>query len=336
MIDYIQMVIPITHKPLPVGSIVSVSPDGEVEYESVKSLDHKGSWETSIRFRSQGSLDENGCATELYIKGNPAKFLQGHNVFGTTDLITLVREVLKQVSQPLGLPLILDSVISKSVVSRIDITYSIQFETDLIAQAYIKQVGLRAHTRSGRPIAKGHTLAFQPKSNRFSFVIYHKGAELTAHKLPEQIPCRDLLINDASRLVRVELRLKTNELKQRNLRTIDDISKADLTAIYQDYVRRIAMSTEASIPTETIKDLKRCYRDTYLLWEKGIDIQSITSQNTFYRHRRHLLGYGIDISIPKNPSSTAEIIPLTRAIEGKPYQIPNYAFEHRLIAGLAA
>lgn len=96
------------------------------------------------------------------------------------------------------------------------------------------------------------------------------------------------------------------------------------------------MNTEAKIPTDIIKTLSRCFRDTYFMWDNGIDCQSIMSQATFYRHRRYLLSYGIDIAIPKEPTSTAEIIPLTRAIEGQPYQIPSYAYEHGLVAVKAA
>lgn len=336
MIDYIQMLIPIAHNPLPAGAFVSVDHQGQVEYESVKSLDHQGSWETSIRFRSQGALDDEGRATLLFIKGNPAKFLQGHNVFGTTDIYSLARRVLESAREPLGLPHVPDDVLRSSVISRIDLTYSISFESPVIAQAYIKQVSLRACTRSGRPIARGASLAFQPSSNRYSVVVYHKGDELKSHPLPETLPCKGLIESDASKLVRVEVRLKTNELKERELRTLEDWTKADIPAIYQDYVRRIAMNTEAQIPTEEIQNINRCYRDSYFMWDNGIDLQSVMSQNTFYRHRRELMNYGIDIAIPKEPTSTAKIIPLTRAIEGQPYQIPSYAHQFGLIVSKAA
>ena len=55
---------------------------------------------------------------------------------------------------------------------------------------------------------------------------------------------------------------------------------------------------------ETLDDLPRYLRATYVSWQQGFP-QGI-SRTTLYRHRLALLKYGIDISVPSN----VQVMPL--------------------------
>ena len=57
----------------------------------------KGSHESRIHVKTH---DQN----QLWISGNPTKFLQGHNIFGTNDLLGICVEFYKQVVVRLELP----------------------------------------------------------------------------------------------------------------------------------------------------------------------------------------------------------------------------------------
>jgi hypothetical protein len=70
MIDWGLVLFPIIHHPINSGEVFSVDPDGEVEWRSPKRVQ----------------------ATHLWVNGNPSKFLQGHNVFGSDDIVALMSD----------------------------------------------------------------------------------------------------------------------------------------------------------------------------------------------------------------------------------------------------
>ena len=92
MIDYISMNIKISHPPLPAGRVISVDHLGDIKWEAPQSMEFLGSYESKLFIRSQkGSHD---LAEEIFIKGNPSKFLQGHNLFGSDCLFSMLRHIL--------------------------------------------------------------------------------------------------------------------------------------------------------------------------------------------------------------------------------------------------
>ena len=99
MIDWITAVIPCCHAELiNGGEIISTCPGtGEIEWSCNKRLKIEGSHESRIHVKTH---DQN----QLWISGNPTKFLQGHNIFGTNDLLGICVEFYKQVVVRLELP----------------------------------------------------------------------------------------------------------------------------------------------------------------------------------------------------------------------------------------
>ena len=76
VIDWITAVLPCSHQePIRGGRLMAVSSDGEIEWEFVKPQSLTGSHESSIQVQTR-------APNVLWISGNPAKWLQGHNVFG--------------------------------------------------------------------------------------------------------------------------------------------------------------------------------------------------------------------------------------------------------------
>ncbi len=88
MIDWVTAIIPCNHsEAIYGGKIACISPDGEIEWQVDKKLQVKGSYESNLNIKSIG-------ATHLYFDGNPAKWLQGHNLFGSDNLTWLVEQVM--------------------------------------------------------------------------------------------------------------------------------------------------------------------------------------------------------------------------------------------------
>lgn len=333
MIDWISVNIPLKHRCIKAGHFLLFDADGVILSDKPVSKLFEGSHESKITLRSQGIID-NGFASEIFLSGNPSKFLQGHNVFGHDGLFDLLRACLIEISDSANLgiePLSIVAACHGGIVSRIDFTKSIQFENRTQVRSYIKQVSQLAHTRSGRPMQKKWTLAFQASSRRWSCIVYSKGDELESHKLPKSFIEKDFIHNEANTLVRVELRLKTLELRDLKLRHVYLLTSEKLNELYAEYIGRIQMSESLELSSDQIAGLSRTLKATYFQWKEGIDIAAEMSKPTFYRHCLELKKIGVDISIPFEESSVKNVVPLKTVIKGSPYVTPQAAFDKGLV-----
>jgi II/X family phage/plasmid replication protein len=87
--------------------------------------------------------------------------------------------------------------------------------------------------------------------------------------------------------------------------------------------------TTSSLNTEVLKSLRPALRIAYQSWEAGNDLRQTLSRPTFYRYRKALLPYGVDIAtiLPKEVSN---VVPLYRVLEAKPAPIPDWAYGTKL------
>ena len=104
MLDWSLVLFPVIHDPIASGFVISVDPDGAEEWCSPKRVQATGSFEKSIGIKSNGGNGA-GQATELWCNGNPSKFLQGHNVFGSDNVISLLYDVFCILVSNYSLPL---------------------------------------------------------------------------------------------------------------------------------------------------------------------------------------------------------------------------------------
>ncbi|HBH7885975.1 TPA: hypothetical protein KDX58_004703, partial [Vibrio parahaemolyticus] len=79
------------------GNVISTTPDGEIEYTLDKHLKVDGSHDTRLLIRTEPArlpdLPQLKNVWILSVSGNPVKWFQGHNIFGTSDLCNLVYEL---------------------------------------------------------------------------------------------------------------------------------------------------------------------------------------------------------------------------------------------------
>jgi II/X family phage/plasmid replication protein len=336
MIDWVTAIIPFEHEPLNSGSVLKVDASGEVEWETPCRLQVEGSHEHTIQVRSQGG-DGEGCATELVLHGNPAKYLQGHNVFGSDDVRQLVYDTFKSVCKCLGLPV--TSEVLKSVLAgkyrfvRVDVNYMFELKTLADVKSWIRAAEYKSKTRHGRPSSKAGTLYWGKQSRRWSIKAYSKGEEIQgpkSHKLPEQFTDTPIF-EFAQNKLRLELVLRAKELDKINLADADCWSIETPYLIFNDYVKRIEMSEQIALTTDKLSELPHHLRGTYILWSNGENPRENLSKPTFYKHRKQLREYGIDINIAVDRIDRSNVVPLVRILEAKPVAVPDWAYEMNLI-----
>lgn len=338
MIDWATCELPCTHEGrLYAGQVLSIDPFGREEWSTEKALSIPGSFDSRIQLKTSGSL--NGQHTHLLFSGNPVKFLQGHNIFGSCDLNYLMTKTFeKLLANPLlGLrPTELEMQRIRSghySLSRVDINQSYHLANREEVLTWLRAAGDSARLRyRGSGLFSGETLYLGKKSRRWALKLYSKGHEINArgHELPKELQIPELL-HFADRCLRVEAVIRSMELKRRGLNTASAWSVESATMLLKDFIGHIEVTGAFMLPNDVLASLPSHLKPVYELWIRGADMRNQYSKTTFYRHRRALLQYDIDIAIVLGPD-LSNVVPLCRVLEAVPVSIPQWAYDKGLVA----
>jgi len=336
MIDYLtcRIVLPI---PLPRtiddGCTIRLDQAGNTRQATAHRLGIVGSYEAALQLRSVS-------LTELEIQGNPAKFLQGHNLYGHADLSRLLWDALcialprsPAACTPADVG-IASPALLQGVVTRVDLTEMFELASEADVTAWLRTAELVAHIgRRGKGVMHGNTLVMGSASGkaftRWQIVLYGKGSEVRARPLPSPMVQHQSVMAWVARNLRVEVRFGRLELEKLGLRQLSawtQMSEADCDRLWRAKVDQLEFNMgDREFDLDT---LPRQLRTTYVAWTTGADVRNLLSRRTFYRYRGQLLKLaGIDISIAPPIHPTAEIVPLRRIIDVRPCGRPDWADE---------
>ncbi|MCN3044918.1 phage/plasmid replication protein, II/X family [Escherichia coli] len=171
----------------------------------------------------------------------------------------------------------------------------------------------KARTRHGRATGKGGTVYFGQHSRRWGGKGYSKYDEHMSGKKGHQIPAEFVyagLLDWSRDKLRIELILRSLELKTINQSLGKSWTTETAMKLFTDYIGRIEMSQNVLLSDEKIDKLPRYIQSTYLLWRQGSNLKTILPHNTFYRHRKELLTFGIDINFYCETPDKNNIIPI--------------------------
>jgi II/X family phage/plasmid replication protein len=343
MIDWFRGEIEFLHDPIPAGRVIAIDADGSISWECVKSIDCRSSHETSLKIKSVGG-DGQGRATGLMIDGNLCKFLQGHNVFGSRDLNRLLllafRKVVELHSEHLrgcSSPELTEAKIKRGdyLVKMLDINCLYDVGNDASVESWLHAAHMRAKSRHGKSRGDKGTVYLGKHSRRWAFKFYNKSREMIArgktHELPHHLQNLGLETFITGKL-RAELRIFSKELEKHGLTHGHHFTETNLNFLFNSYLERVDMTTQTNLIDEDLIKMPNWLRGTYQLWRQGADLHQLLSRPTFYRHRKELLAYGIDINAMCLAPEHNNVVPLMRIIEAKPVSIPSWAYERGLIA----
>lgn len=326
MIDWLDITIPCPHAPIAQGAYVVIEHDGTIRREHAIRRQVEGSYCGSLGVSSvTPSVDRiiralppslaaklfppldlpPGYVSHLHISGNPTKFLQGHNCFGTDDLQALAYRMTAAAMGQLGFDAITTATTLQRVrhldfqVSRIDITYMFDLGADEDVDNYLYMLPSTVKARGDRCDSSHGTFYVGKHSGLWTIKFYNKLREILSrsksHGLPDEL--RGLGIEDfVAGQLRVELTLRKKQLERYGMTDASKLSVA-IEQLFREHAEKIEM-TNQSIEEKRLLQLSNTYQGTYQLWKSGYCLKTHLSKRTFYRHRSELLKYGIDISLP--------------------------------------
>lgn len=336
MIDWITAILPCNHdhSKLMAGFVMSFDANGEQEWVSEKRLTVESSHSTKIQIRSHTD-------SSIWFSGNPAKFLQGHNIFGTDDLTYLVGRFFDELlrnHENLGLMPTAEQYerIQEGdyFLTRVDYNLSWLLKDVEQVRSWIRSASQSANLRHrGQGLYQNGTLYFGKNSQHWALKCYSKGSEIFAkgHELPEHLRIQEL-IDFANKALRLELVLRSKFLKSTHLNHAKNWCKNTGKELLLSCIRDdLQISDNMTLKDDVIDELPSRLRLTYQAWLNGDDLRAVLSRPTFYRYRKQLLVYGIDISVVQVENRT-NVVPLIRYLEAVPAEIPVWAYEKGLVA----
>jgi II/X family phage/plasmid replication protein len=272
----------------------------------------------------------------LQVSGNPAKFLQGHNVFGSDDLVGLARCMLERVADFLSLE---PSPCNRSAwahgsyeLTRVDVTESYALADRHQVRTAIKALDQHSHLahRGRGQLTKEGTVYWGKNSRRWALKAYCKGDELEAagHKLPVGLSDLPALSRYANNLLRVELTLRGMELKsmEGDLHRAANWCETTASELHRAYVARLHIAESAMLAPHTIENLAPRLRSAYQLWKDGHDLRALYSRRSWYRYRVELLVHGIDIALQQpRERDDSKVVPLRLVLHARPVGVPAWA-----------
>ena len=325
MIDWLSGIAPYHGPLLNGGCVIKTDRDGVIVYKIPTRIEARSSHETGFMVRT---LPDN----QIEFSGCPAKWFQGHNIFGSDDIRGLVPEVLSGVLQSLGVtpsPSDLAQWCNGEVtLTRVDVTQSFAAGSRSNALAFIRAMESSATYRHrGRgQFCKGDTLYFGKNSRRSALKIYPKGQEIEAkgHGLPEHLRITPLA-GYANDLIRFEFVLRSRWLSDERLRYLSAWGDNTSTELHRSLLEPLTMANQLTLPYVDIVSMSSHLKSTYALWSVGQDVRQVLAKPTFYRHRQQLLEHGIDIALVRPVDQAPIIAKLRLVVEAVPAQIPDWA-----------
>lgn len=317
------------------GAVMRIDSDGEVESITLKKLRIEGSHESSVFVRCDGET--------VWFDGNVSKLGRPDNVFGYSFRQCL--QIVNNLLLSLGLPPFSEgdryvtnfkgeprTCWTGAIVTRVDVTQNYAVGGKENAYHFMRYLQSQQASRlKTGTYGEGETVDFGRGSRYLYFKAYLKGPELRRHATkvradaesmfkPEPNPYVLQLADwcDAVGLVRVEMTFKATKLHDMGCHYLGGF---DMKQLELEFDRRCEVLTRASADVDQLTDLPKALLATYRMWQAGDDLTAKLSRATFYRHRRELLPYGVDIAIKSN------VVPLktkTRVIQLGPVSMPDW------------
>ena len=343
LIDWVSARIPCNHgTEIAGGAMVSYKDandfDAGCEWFFCKPLPVVGSHDSNVRIKTSAYFGEEGYGRELHIDGNLVKFFQGHNLFGSHDIIGLVCSFMEHLCSLPELGLTPTDLQRQQwyngdfLLSRVDVTcmYKLRNLSDVLSWiATAEHTATMKHRGRGQ-LTKGSTLYFGKHSRRWSLKFYAKGQEVLAkgHHLPDTILHRDKLIEYAQPALRSELTLRSMQLKDTELQLASNWPRnaEGISQIFNGYMQGLNMSDVRKLPAEILYELPSGCRLAYQAWLEGHDLKGMLAARTFYRYRSQLLKFGIDIAAVQPRTTQDNVVPLVRVLEAVPMSVPEWAY----------
>lgn len=272
------------------GAVMKIDAESNTEWLCPSRLSLIGSYDASITIKSIDS-------TIIEISGNPTKFFQGHNLWGSNYVPGLAAAMCAHIEKVT--PLVITDI---RRFSRVDIAGLVDMGTPDEVRDYLRYLGTAStarHRGKGEMTHEG-TVYFGKKSRRWALKLYDKGREVVSTRSVRNM---DVVAAIASGKMRVEVVLRGLELASRDLRHVEQWCTLDPMKLLAEFLEGLELPEQPG--RLDVQALPRHLRLPFYQWAQGDDLRTLYSKPTFYRYRKQFLDLvKLDISVPPSAPMT--------------------------------
>ena len=126
---------------------------------------------------------------------------------------------------------------------------------------------------------------------------YSKGQEIKVkgRQLPIELQIPEML-EYASKALRIEAFIRQKELNKKRLNQVSDWDIDTAEVLLLEYLSKLELGDIYMLKDDVLNSLPPKLRMVYQSWLNGDDLKVILPRPTFYRYRKQMLAYGLDIS----------------------------------------
>ena len=279
------------------GRVIKLGPAGDIE------------WETVARESIRSDSHQVTCAMggELSICGSPARVMAQDNVFGSGDPVVCARAMLAFVARTCEVEL---PDVTAWRCTRMDVTQNF----DMGALSHVREALMcLRHAEGGRYQLRtaAESVYWSVRSQLRSGKAYAKGPHLEYLARKGTVDIDPVSMSAASRLLRLELSLKSQWWRERSNKKWHQYSEVELEREHADYFGPLIGSVEVmdmnGVEQQVLKAAKDLGRSegqgnaAYLYWltiqQLGFETtRARTSKTTHHRHVKVLMHAGLSFS----------------------------------------
>lgn len=283
--------------------------DGEPDHESAKSLQVRGSYDSSLHIRShQGWVS---------VSGNPSRWGRSDNLFGLSldECIQVLNDELARHGLPgfdAGRRMhteTADDIRADRMaqwtgarISRIDITRNYVAGSEWLARLAMRAYAQKGRARMKRAVYGDETSMWH--TGRRCVKAYLKGPEMTLHA--KHSPWTAWAIENG--VVRHELELRSKLLSETRLCYLGNLTMGQLIQLHRRETAHL-LDIDATLDPMAVEHIPAKSRLIYAAWLKGEPVRELLTRPTFYRHRKTIMdAAGVDIG--EQRSTVSKVIEL--------------------------
>lgn len=247
--------------------------------------------------------------TRLQFQGSPYAYKYGQNVHTSSSVLNACRIVFKHALKKFQIEHTAEQLQRWNDgdihLKRVDLAVNFQMESETEARDVLHQVGRQLYENGHSMSRYGSTVYLRPREGKdYQLVFYAKGPQLRTMQRYLKLPGKDQLIEHCERIIRIELRLLSSELRKLGLDKASAWKKETAEQIFKKYIReklKFLKVTSGPISAEELDGLNPLMRRLVRLHKVGEYKPEVYATRTRQRHTKLFAELGIDIKCPNQP-----------------------------------
>ncbi|MBR8400431.1 MULTISPECIES: phage/plasmid replication protein [Burkholderia] len=292
--------------------------DGEVLFNSTNRLPVIGKYgmhNLQVRY--------NPITKTLRVEGSLFGFILGQNVFTSQRLAKGLIWVISHLKKKLGFSFAvpMQKLIDEHVtLHRVDLAVNLQFGSGRFVKTCLRQIA-RQLIEQDCMVRKAFTSVYwTPQDGRYYSIIFYDKGEAVRRKCLSKVKRAgndeqdffETLCNECDGLLRIEVRLKSSELKKKGLQSVKAWSGEAPKEIFNRYYRNVPVLNVVSsgMSRADFDGVPDRLRPVVALHKLNAPMQLVYSERTMARHRTTFRKQKIDLKSP----ARAKVVPLAKVL----------------------